>query len=122
MVARMNRLWLQVQWALALVLAAGGAAAALDPTEPPKLRASAAAGGEAAPEEATLAWVRVNGRNSIAWYGGTTVRLGDAVEGGRVTAIHEDHIVISGKGGSRSVYLLDNSTRKQPQAPTRPAR
>jgi len=64
--------------------------------------------------------VRVNGRHSIAWYGGTTVRLGDAVEGGRVMAIHEDHIVISGKGGRRTVYLLDHATRTQLQA--RPAR
>lgn len=122
MVARMSRVWLQAQWTLVLLLVAGGAVAALDPTEPPKLRASAGMGADAVPEEASLAWVRVNGRHSIAWYGGTTVKLGDAVEGGQVTAIHEDHIVISGKGGRRTVYLLDDATRKQPQASTRPVR
>lgn len=112
MVARMNSV-LKAQLMLALLLVAGGASATLDPTEPPKIRANAVAGVETAPEEASLAWVRVNGRHSIAWYGGTTVRLGDAVEGGRVTAIHEDHIVISGKGGRRTVYLLDRTTRAQ---------
>jgi len=33
------------------------------------------------------------------------------VEGGRVSAIREDHVVISGRGGSRSIYLLDRSVR-----------
>ena len=111
MVAGMSRLMLNVQLTLTLLLAAGGAAAALDPTEPPKSRVTVGAGVEAAPEAASLAWVRLNGRDSIAWYGGTTVKLGDAVEGGQVTAIHEDHIVISGKGGSRSIYLFDRTVR-----------
>ena len=100
---------LKIQLALALALAAGWASAAFDPTAPPKTRASVSAG--TAREEAGLAWLRVNGRHSIAWYGGTTVKLGDPVEGGRVTAIREDHIVISGKGGSRAIYLLDHSIR-----------
>jgi len=100
---------LKVQLALALALAAGWAAAAFDPTAPPKTRASVSA--ETAHEEASLAWVRVNGPHSIAWYNGTTVKLGDPVDGGRVTAIREDHIVISGKGGSRAVYLLNHSIR-----------
>jgi hypothetical protein len=96
---------------LALVLAlASSLAAAFDPTAPPRIspQAGAVTGGA---QQAELAWVRVNGRQSIAWFGGTTVRLGDAVEGGRVSAIGEDHIVISGKGGSRSVYLLDRTIR-----------
>lgn len=98
---------LNVQLALALALAAGWASAAFDPTAPPKTRASVSA--ETPREKAGLAWVRLNGPHSIAWYGGTTVKLGDPVEGGRVTAIREDHIVISGKGGRRAVYLLDHS-------------
>ena len=108
-------------FAAAVLLALPLAAASLpDPTALPKSMANP--GVETAPEQPGLAWVRVNGRNSIAWYGGTTVKLGDAVEGGRVTAIHEDHIVISGKGGRRVVYLLDDSVRTQPQARPRPAR
>ena len=45
--------------------------------------------------------------------GGTAVKLGDAVEGGRVSAIREDHIVISGKGGRRTVYLLEQPIRNK---------
>jgi len=109
-----------MMWALAALLATPPATAALpDPTALPKSRASAEAGGSN--EAAALAWVRVNGRHSIAWYSGTTVKVGDAVEGGRVAAIHEDHIVISGRDGRRAVYLLDHAYRTQPQARPRPA-
>lgn len=94
--------------AFSLVLAAGGAAA-FDPTAPSGIKAAA----EPATAEAGLAWVRVNGPHSIAWYGGTAVKLGDAVEGGRVSAIREDHIVISGKGGRRTVYLLEQPIRNK---------
>jgi len=108
-------------WALAALLAMPLAAASLpDPTALPKFRASPGADGSQ--EAATLAWVSVNGRRSIAWYNGTTVKVGDAVEGGRVAAIHEDHIVLSGKGGRHAVYLLDQAIRTQPQAQPRPAR
>ncbi len=103
------------------LLAAPLAAASLpDPTALPKALSSPGPENEAA--EPTLAWVKVNGKRSTAWYGGGTVKLGDTVEGGRVTAIREDHIVISGKNGRRSVYLLDESTRTQLLAPPRPAR
>ena len=107
-------------FALAALLAPPLAAASLpDPTALPKSLSSAPAG--TAPEEASLAWVRVDGRHPIAWYGGTTVKLGDQVEGGRVTAIREDHIVISGTGGRRVVYLLDHSIRTQSRAQRPPA-
>jgi hypothetical protein len=107
--------------AVAALLAPPLAASSLpDPTALPPSLSSAAPG--TAPEAVGLAWVRVNGRHSLAWYGGTTVKLGDAVEGGRVTAIREDHIVISGKGGRRTVYLLDHSIRTQPRAQRLPAR
>jgi len=107
--------------ALAALLSTPVAAASLpDPTALPKTLLSAGAEGASVP--AGLAWVRVNGLNSIAWFGGTTVKLGDPVEGGRITAIREDHIVISGKDGRRAVYLLDQSVRTQPQARPRPAR
>ena len=107
--------------AMAALLSTAVAAASLpDPTALPKTLASTDA--ESASEPAGLAWVRVNGQNSIAWFGGTTVKLGDTVEGGRVTDIREDHIVISGKDGRRTVYLLDQSVRTQPQAHSRPAR
>ena len=113
-------------WGLAALLAMPLAAASLpDPTALPKFRASqdAAGSNEAGSHEAAaLAWVRVNGRHSIAWYNGTTVKVGDSVEGGRVTAIHEDHIVLFGKDGRRAVYLLDHAIRTQPQAQPRPAR
>ena len=109
--------------ALAALLAMPLAAASLpDPTALPVSRANPDAGGTS--EAATLAWVSVNGRHSIAWYNGTTVKVGDPVEGGRVAAIHEDHIVLSDKGGRRAVYLLDHAIRTQPQAQAqaRPAR
>lgn len=92
--------------ALVLALATGWADAAFDPTAPPRVKADSGSS-----QDTGLAWVRMNGRHSIAWYGGTTVRLGDQVEGGRVTAIHEDHIVISGAAGRRSVYLFDRTMR-----------
>jgi hypothetical protein len=102
-------------FAVAVLLTPPLAAASLpDPTALPPSLSSAPTG--TAPAETGLAWVRLNGRNSIAWYGGTTVKLGDPVEGGRVTAIREDHIVISGKGGRRTVYLLDHAIRKQSRA------
>ena len=104
----------------ALLLTPAVASSLSDPTALPKTMLST--GSEGANEPAGLAWVRVDGRNSIAWFGGTTVKLGEAVEGGRVTAIREDHIVISGKDGRQTVYLLDQSVRTQPQARPRPAR
>lgn len=91
-----------------------------DPTALPKALSNQ--GPDVETIEPVLAWVKVNGKRSIAWYGGSTVKLGDAVGGGRVTAIREDHIVISGKSGRRSVYLLDESTRTQLVAPSPPAR
>ena len=110
--------------ALVALLATPAAAALPDPTALPKFWASqdAAGSNEAGSNEAAaLAWVRVNGRHSIAWYNGTTVKVGDAVEGGRVVAIHEDHIVLSNKNERRAVYLLDHATRTQPQAQPRPS-
>ena len=95
---------------VALAVPAAAADSLPDPTALPRTLSSADVAGT--PEE--LAWVRVDGRNSIAWFGGTTVKLGEQVEGGRVTAILEDHIVISGRHGQRSVYLLDHSIRTQP--------
>ena len=98
--------------AMAALLALPLAAAFLpDPTALPKSLSSATAG--ATPEATGLAWVRVNGPHSIAWYGGTTVKVGDSVVGGRVVAIREDHIVISGKDGRRTVYLLDHTVGTQ---------
>ncbi len=105
---------------LAALLAMPLAAASLpDPTALPQYQASQGAVGS--PEAAVLAWVSVNGNHSIAWYGGTTVKVGDSVEGGRVAAIHEDHIVLSGRNGRRAVYLLDHAIRTQPQAHPRPS-
>jgi hypothetical protein len=105
---------------IALLTSPLAAASLPDPTALPQALSSP--GPESGYIEPTLAWVKVNGKRSIAWYGGSTVKLGDAVEGGRVTAIREDHIVISGKGGRRVVYLLDASVRSKLQAPPRPAR
>ena len=100
--------------AMAVFLTQPVSAASLpDPTALPKSVSTPDAAG--AREEAVLAWVKVNGRDSIAWFGGTTVKLGEQVDDGRVSAIFEDHIVISGKDGRRSVYLLDHSIRTQPQ-------
>lgn len=91
---------------LALLAVANPAAAVIDPTAPPRLPG---ANTEDAPEPATLAWVRVNGKHSLAWFGGMPVRLGESVDGGRVVAIREDHIVIAGREGRRVVYLLDRA-------------
>lgn len=106
--AAMKSIRVKCQLALALVLAfaVSGVSAAFDPMAPPQSTVEAGVPGDRA-----LAWIRMNGRHSIAWFGGTTVKLGDAVEGGWVSAIREDHIVISGKGGSRSIYLLDRTVR-----------
>jgi hypothetical protein len=93
--------------------AAGYARAEFDPTAPPKIEAVKATG---APAESGLAWVRVEGKHSIAWYGGTTVKLGDRVEGGRVVAIREDHIVIAGREGRRTIPLLDPQVQHEPVA------
>jgi hypothetical protein len=93
----------QYRLALLLALSTAWAEAAFDPMAPPTTSATAAA----VPQDSALAWIRMNGRQSIAWYGGAVVKVGDAVNGGRVSAIREDHIVISGKGGSRKIYLLE---------------
>lgn len=97
--------------ALALALCTGWAAAAFDPMAPPGKITAGAKAGAVVPQDKTLAWVRLNGRHSIAWYGGKAIKVGDVVEGGRVSAIREDHIVILGKGGSRSIYLFDRMVR-----------
>lgn len=104
--AVMKSLWVKCLLAWALALTTNWAAAAFDPMAPPKTTLAADAS-----QDRALAWVRMNGQHSIAWYGGKTVKLGDAVEGGWVSAIREDHIVISSKGGSRSVYLFDRTVR-----------
>jgi hypothetical protein len=90
-----------------LALAMGWASAAFDPMAPPKVVVNQVD----APQSGALEWVRMNGHYSIARYRGATVKVGDAVEGGRVSAIREEHIVISGKGGSRSIYLLERTVR-----------
>ena len=105
---------------MVLLLPAATATSLPDPTTLPKAMTSP--GPEALQEASVLAWVKLNGKRSIAWYGGSIVKPGDSVEGGRVRAIREDHIVISGKGGRRVVYLLDESTRTQLLAPPRPTR
>lgn len=91
---------------------------AFDPTAPPQFRTH-----DNQPQNASrLTWVRVDGRNSIAWYGDTAVRLGERVEGGRVVAIHEDHIVIAGPQGRRTIPLLSAQVRHQPVTPLRSSR
>lgn len=91
----------------ALFLLSTRAQAAVDPTAPP----GSGAPGAGAPAPAELRWIRVNGRQSLAWYGGTAVRLGDVVAEGRVVEIREDYIVIAGKRGRRIVHLLDPGAR-----------
>lgn len=108
--AAMKALWVTCQLALVLALTTSWATAAFDPMAPPKIAVTQANQADV-PQVKALAWVRMNGRNSIAWYGGSAVKVGDAVDGGRVSAIREDHIVISSKGGSRSIYLLDRTVR-----------
>jgi hypothetical protein len=100
---------LGMTWLLAGVLALpmNWAWADFDPMAPPTVGVDKVA----APQASVLDWIRMNGRYSIASYRGATVKVGDAVEGGRVSAIREDHIVISGKGGSRSIYLLERTVR-----------
>lgn len=110
-----------IPMALVMALAMPVAAASLpDPTALPKSLSAPAA--ETGPAETGLAWVKLDGAHPVAWYGGTTVGLGDEVDGGRVTAIREDHIVISGAGGRRTVYLLDHSIRTTPRAQAARAR
>lgn len=98
-------------------LLAGGAwgefaLAGFDPTAPPAVRTLETQ--NPTQNGARLAWVRVDGKNSIAWYGDTIVKLGERVEGGRVVAIHEDHIVIEGREGRRIVRLLGSQVQYRP--------
>ena len=109
--AAMRGIWLAGSLTLTLALGTGWALAGFDPMAPPVKVTVGVEAGAVVPQDKTLAWVRLDGRNSIAWYGGKAVKLGEAVEGGRVSAIREDHVVISGRGGSRSIYLLDRSVR-----------
>ena len=95
----------------------GAPAGAFDPTAPPAPAAATQADGAGA--AAQLAWVRVDGLRSVAWYDGTVARLGDTVSGGRLAAIHEDHIVLVGSSGTRRVYLLDPRLRAQPSTTAR---
>lgn len=115
MAARMMRLGV-----VALLAMPAAAASLTDPTALPMTQASS--GAEGTVEPAGLTWVKINGKNSIAWLGGTAVKLGDPADGGRVTAIREDHVVISGRDGRRTIYLLDQSVRAQPLAQPRPDR
>ena len=84
--------------------------AEFDPTAPPQFKKRETQ----SQNESQLAWVRMNGKHSIAWYGGTAVKLGERVEGGRVVDIHEDHIVIAGPQGRRTISLLSSQIRHQP--------
>lgn len=93
------------------MVSAGQTSAQFDPTAPPPMPTLPAAAGPAT--STPLAWVRVDGQHSVAWYGGTTVRLGDTVDNGRLAAIHEDHIVIIGNQGRRVVYVLDPALNAQ---------
>ena len=98
-------------------LLAGGvwgefALAGFDPTAPPPVRTLESQ--NQAQKVSGLAWVRVDGKNSIAWYGDTTVKLGERVEGGRVVAIHEDHIVIEGRAGRRLIPLWGSQVQHHP--------
>ena len=81
-----------------------------DPTAPPALSRVRAD----PPREGILAWVKVNGKDSVAWYNNAPVMLGGKVEGGRIVAIHEDHIEIEGSEGRRSVRLLDPDVQITP--------
>lgn len=89
----------------------GVPAFAIDPTAPPLTTGASATTGAGA--NAQLAWVLVDGRQSVAWYDGAVARLGDTVNGERLLAIREDHIVLAGPQGTRRVYLLDPRLRIQ---------
>lgn len=93
------------------ILGAAPAVAQFDPTAPPPMATLSAASGPARSPQ--LEWVRVDGQRSVAWYAGTTVRLGDPVDGGRLVAVHEDRIVIAGSQGRRVVYLIDPALNDQ---------
>lgn len=91
---------------------AGGAEADFDPMRPPNLPSTTPTPtvSAAAPQ---LAWIRLDGRRAIAWYGGRVVEVGDQVEGGRIQAIHHDHLVVNGRAGKQRVHLLGNGIVKQ---------
>jgi len=88
--------------------------AEFDPTAPPALSSNDAA--KDRPGGSGLAWVRVNGKDSIAWYDNAPVKLGDLVEGGRIVVIREDHIEIAGREGRHTVRLLDPGVQHNPAA------
>lgn len=93
---------------------------AIDPTAPPvSVAAPAAVASTAATTQ--LAWVRVDGSRSVAWYGGSVARLGDTVNGERLLAVREDHVVLSGAQGTRRVYLLDPRLSAQQSTSAHPA-
>lgn len=102
------------------VLLAGLAAAALsaaamhDPMAPPAGPAPGVAAQPAAPpfSPAPLLWTRVGGQGPVAWYGGRPVGIGEMVEGGRIVAIAEDHIVIAAQGRLHRVSLIPADWRQ----------
>ncbi|MGO9444371.1 MAG: hypothetical protein ACLPXB_06275 [Thiobacillaceae bacterium] len=97
---------------LILGLASRPAWPGFDPTAPPVVTQTT----QNPSGKLGLAWVRINGRDSIAWYGGAPIKLGDAVAGGRVVVIAEDYIVIAGREGRRTVPLLDPRVQHRPEA------
>jgi hypothetical protein len=99
--------------ALLAVALLSAPAFAIDPTAPPRAAAASSATGTDPAASTQLAWVRVDGPRSVAWYGGTVARLGDTVNGERLLAVREDHVVLSGAQGTRRVYLLDPRLRAQ---------
>ncbi|MDW8323875.1 MAG: hypothetical protein RMK60_07225 [Burkholderiales bacterium] len=69
---------------------------------------------------AVLLWTLVGPGASYAWYGGRLVRPGDEIEGGRVHAIAEDHIVLLIGRRRERVPLIAPAPPARPHNPCPP--
>lgn len=79
-----------------------------DPMAPPRPPKTRVATGNAPVSNtpAPLLWTRVGADTAVAWYGGHLVQVGSEVNGARIEAIAEDHIVVSKQGRRHRVPLL----------------
>lgn len=90
-----------------LMLLAGGwatAHAVFDPMQPPASLSQTAVNAPAV--ESQLSWIRNDNRRPVAWYGGRVVGVGDQVDGVRIQAIRDDHIVVTSQQGRQMIWLL----------------
>lgn len=99
--------------AVSLIVLAGGwttAHATFDPMQPPASLSLDTVNAPAVVSQ--LSWIRNDHRRPVAWYGGRVVGIGDQVDGVRIQAIRDDHIVVTGQEGRQVIWLLGTRIAK----------